>query len=139
MTFVTPMEIQRERDEADILPREIVVDQVAADGVIPAESVQILDDHAVDKTALDIRFQPREARSVEVRAGEAVVNIDVNQRHFGVLPQEFEQDLPLVGDGNGLVFLLQILFGESDVKGSPPSLERLLRLPRVVSIFFNHI
>ena len=127
-----------QRDESHVFSREIVVNQVAADGVIPAEAVQILDDNAIDQPAFNIRFQPCEAGAVKVCACKSVVNIDIKQLHLRVLPQIFQQDFTLVRDGHRLVSLLQILFGEANVKGSAPSLYRSLRLPCIIRIFIYH-
>ena len=118
-----------QRNKTDVLACEVIIDQVAADGIISSKTVQILDDNAVDRAVFNVLFQPRPTRPVEICTRKAVVDIDVNQLHFGMEFQIFQKDFALVRDGHALVFLLNILLRKANVKGSLPRFYRTLRLP----------
>ena len=127
-----------ERDEPHAETGELIIDQVAARGVVPAETRQVLDDNAVDFPAADIVHQPCPVGAVKIRARKAVVHVGIDVLDIGVEPQILLQDLALIGDRRalGLVFV-HILFGQSNVQGSLPGLESLLGLTVIVFILLH--
>ena len=89
--------------------------------VIPPKPGQILDQHAVYPSLLNVRLHPPEGGAVKAGAGVAVVLIKLHQMQLRAGCQILLQQLALVGDAVALR-LVAVLPGEAQIARCVPSL-----------------
>ena len=97
-----------ERNKPHIVARKPVAEIIALIAIVAKAPDQVLDNHAVDFTFLDVRQEPLEVFAFFVRrAAHAIVNIFVNVNVFVAVVLLFEkvgQDKPLMGNAFRFVF-----------------------------------
>ena len=83
------------RYETHLMLRECLLYQPSGTDIIPSEPRQILYYNAVNQTCLDVSHHPLKSRSVKIRTGPSVVNIEIIYLHVVLFPYKTADDIPL--------------------------------------------
>ena len=107
------VEVFVDRNKADVVDAEILLDVIAGVNGVPSQTGEVFDNHAVYMTGLNIREHLLKARTVEVCPGRAVVDIGIVYADLRVLLQ-IAGNNHLLGF-NGYAVRVGILHRKADV------------------------
>ena len=106
-------------DEADLQSGKHPLQIAAHLDVVSAKPGEVLHQHTVDPSRLDVRLHAAEGGTIEVGAGAAIVLIEIYQPQLRVVLQILCQEFPLIYDAVALR-LVAVLSGQAEISCRVP-------------------